>query len=202
VEDTPLTSAPIVPRWEWRTFAERFGTADDQFDALAPESVEESDELYLLPLQRDASVKIRAGLLDVKELVQVSDDGLEQWRPVMKAEFPLSAEDVGAVFEALGASAPTLARATYTLDELVDELVGPSPDVSPVPLHKRREHYEIGGCMAERSEFSTDRATIRTIAAESEDPSLVTKTVCELALNGLPNVNVPRGLRTLVGFGA
>jgi exopolyphosphatase/guanosine-5'-triphosphate,3'-diphosphate pyrophosphatase len=202
VQDTSLTSAPIVPRWEWRTFAESFGTADDRFDALALESVEESDELYLLPLQREASVKVRAGLLDVKELVQVSEDGLEQWRPVMKAAFPLSAEDAAAVFAALGASVPALTRATYTLEELVDELVGPSPDVSPVRVHKRREHYEIGGCMAERSTFSTDGATIRTIAIESEDPSLVKETVSELGLIGRPNVNVPRGLRTLVGFGA
>ena len=172
------------------------------FRSLVPESVEESDELYLLPLRREASVKVRAGLLDVKELVQVSEDGLEQWRPVLKAAFPLSAEDAAATFATLGARVPTLTRATYTLDELVDELVGPSPHVSPVPVHKRREHYEIGGCMAERSEFSTDGATIRTIAVESEDPSLVTKTVSDLGLTGRPNVNVPRGLRSLVGFGA
>jgi exopolyphosphatase / guanosine-5'-triphosphate,3'-diphosphate pyrophosphatase len=201
VQDTS-TSTPIIPRWEWRTFAERFGTADDRLDALAPENIEESDELYLLPLERDASVKVRAGVLDVKELVQVSEDGLEQWRPVMKAAIPLSAEDARAMCAALGASAPTLTRATYTLEELVDELARPSPDISPVPVHKRREHYEIGGCMAERSEFSTDRATIRTIAVESEDPSLVRRTVSELGLIGRPNVNVPRGLRALVGFAA
>ena len=38
----------IVPRWEWRTFGDDFGPADDRFAALEPERVHESDELYLL----------------------------------------------------------------------------------------------------------------------------------------------------------
>ena len=38
----------IVPRWEWRSFGERFGAAEAVLAALAPERVHESDELYLL----------------------------------------------------------------------------------------------------------------------------------------------------------
>ena len=38
----------IVPRWEWRTFGDDFGAADERFAALEPERVQESDELYLL----------------------------------------------------------------------------------------------------------------------------------------------------------
>ena len=39
--------------------------------------------------------------MDVKHLERVSDEGLQQWRPVLKAAFPLSAADVGTVLGAL-----------------------------------------------------------------------------------------------------
>jgi exopolyphosphatase/guanosine-5'-triphosphate,3'-diphosphate pyrophosphatase len=196
-----VTSPPIVPRWEWRAFAEHFGVAEDRFDALSPERVEDSDEMYLLSLRSDASVKVRGGVMDVKRLEQVNEDGLEQWLPVMKAAFPLSAAQAGEVLAALGAAMPSSARAAYTLDQLVDELVRPSSDLLAVQVHKRREHYAIGGCMAERTEIRTDTGTTRTIAVESEDPTRVAETVRELGLASHPNVNVPRGLKALVGFG-
>lgn len=197
-----MTSPPIVPRWEWRAFAEHFGVAEDRFDALSPERVEDSDEMYLLSLRSDASVKVRGGVMDVKRLEQVNEDGLEQWLPVMKAAFPLSAAQAGEVLAALGAAMPSSDRAAYTLDQLVDELVRPSSDLLAVQVHKRRGHYAIGGCMAERTEIRTDTGTTRTIAVESEDPNRVAETVRELGLASHPNVNVPRGLKALVGFGA
>jgi exopolyphosphatase / guanosine-5'-triphosphate,3'-diphosphate pyrophosphatase len=190
----------IVPRWEWRTFAQRFGAAADRFGRLSPERVEDSDELYMLSLESDASVKVRGGLMDVKQLQRVSDDGLEQWLPVTKAAFPLPAAEAGSVLAALGVAVPTLARTAYTLEELVDELVRPSADLMAVRVHKRRERYTIAGCMAERTEISTDRGTTRTIAVESEDSARVTEAVRELGLASYPNVNVPRGLKALVGF--
>ena len=53
--------------------------------------MQESDELYLLSQESDASVKIRDDLLDVKGLEAVDGNGLEQWRPVLEGPFPLSA---------------------------------------------------------------------------------------------------------------
>jgi exopolyphosphatase/guanosine-5'-triphosphate,3'-diphosphate pyrophosphatase len=79
----------VVPRWEWRTFGERFGAAEDTFAALSPERVQETDELYLLSEGGGDTVKVRADLMDVKHLERVNDDGLEQWIPVKKAGFPL-----------------------------------------------------------------------------------------------------------------
>jgi hypothetical protein len=35
----------IRPRWEWRTFDDRFGGAESVFAALAPSAVVESNEL-------------------------------------------------------------------------------------------------------------------------------------------------------------
>src|SRR5512139_3833670 len=96
----------IVPRWEWRTFGTAFGAADAKFAALATEKVQESDEIYLLSPVTDANVKIRAELMDLKTLEQVSGAGLEQWRPVMKGTFPLLLADVNTVCVALGVPPP------------------------------------------------------------------------------------------------
>ena len=139
---------------------------------------------------------MRAGLLDLKKLQRVDEDGLEQWEPVLKAGFPVAASDVQSVLAALAVEHAT-ERTEYTLEQLLGEL----PEVVPVEVHKRRRHVTLGGAMTELSELSTDRGTLRTIAVESEDPALVTAAVRGLGLDLRQNVSVPRGLKTLVGFG-
>ena len=100
----------ITPRWEWRTFGSSFGPAEDAFARLTPERVQESDEIYVVAPDGD-TVKVRDALMDIKVLREVDANGLEQWTPVMKAEFPMSAADVGRVFEALTSADAALERA-------------------------------------------------------------------------------------------
>jgi exopolyphosphatase/guanosine-5'-triphosphate,3'-diphosphate pyrophosphatase len=191
----------VVPRWEWRTFGDEFGAAESEFDRRSPERVQESDELYLLSAGGGDSVKVRDGLMDVKHLEQVNDDGLEQWKPVKKAGFPLPATEVGSVLESLRVPVPRLERTVYTLDDLVDEVVRPSSDLAAVEVHKRRARYTIGGSLSELTEVRTNRGSTRTIAVESDDPARVIATVRELGLDSLPNLNFPTGLKQLIGFG-
>jgi exopolyphosphatase / guanosine-5'-triphosphate,3'-diphosphate pyrophosphatase len=47
----------IVPRWEWRTFGEHFGAAEDRLAELTPTSVEDSDELYIVSSRGEGSIK-------------------------------------------------------------------------------------------------------------------------------------------------
>jgi len=165
-----------------------------------PAEVEESDDLYLLSVGSNASVKVRGGRMDVKELRRVNEDGLEQWEPVLKDGFPISTESLRSVLRGLSAEAE-LEREEYTLEQLLEELVDPSPGVLSIEVHKRRSHVTFEGVMAELSDFSTIHDARRTIAVESADPSLVTAAVRDLGLETRPNVNVPRGLKTLLGFG-
>jgi exopolyphosphatase/guanosine-5'-triphosphate,3'-diphosphate pyrophosphatase len=190
----------IVPRWEWRTFGERLSLGGDLPDLREPERVQESDELYLLSEETDASVKIRDGLMDVKQLEAVNADGLEQWRPVLKKAFPLGARDVQTVLTALGVAADAVGWDAYTLDELLSEVVRPNPSLTAVQVHKRRAHYHVGGCMAEVSEVTAGGRSARTVAVEAEDPALVSAVLEKLLVADLPNVCVARGLKTLVGF--
>ncbi len=190
----------IVPRWEWRTFGEKLNLGGDLPEMREPESVQESDELYVLSEETDASVKIRDGLMDVKQLEAVNGDGLEQWRPILKKAFPLDASDVGIALSALGAAGDEVGWESYSLDELLSEVVRPNPSLTAVRVHKRRAHYHVGGCMAEVSEIAVGGRSARTVAVEAEDPALVSAVLEKLLVADLPNVCVARGLKTLVGF--
>ena len=167
----------IVPRWEWRTFGD-LGAAEERFAGVEPERVQDSSETYLLSRHSDASVKIRDGLMDVKLLEATNEDGLEQWRPVLKTEFALSTADVGVVLDALG------------LGE----------DARAVDVGKHREHHVVDGCMVELSTITTEAGSARTIAIELEDPAVVIATVRALGLEGRQNTCLARGLKSMLGF--
>ena len=192
----------VAARWEWRTFGDDFGSAEDRFTALEPERIQESEETYFLSVHGGDTVKVRDDLMDVKHLEHVDDDGLQQWFPVFKEPFPLSAEQLGSVLGGLGVGAPPLERDEYTLDQLLDEIVGPSGELRAVQVHKRRQRYTIDGCTTELTDVRADDVSTRTIAVETEDPALVIALVRSLGLESRPNTSYPKGLKALLGFGA
>ena len=191
----------IVPRWEWRTFGDSFREAEARLAALRPTKVEDGHELYILSSRVEGSIKVRGGQLDVKRLEEVDDEGLQQWRPVAKAEFPLAATDVASLLGSLDVTMPSLDRDTYDLDELVEEIVATHDELLAVPVSKHRVHYLLDGCMAELTDVRSEARTTRTIAVENEDPAVVRSTVEALGLWSRPNVSFPRGLSLLLGFG-
>jgi exopolyphosphatase/guanosine-5'-triphosphate,3'-diphosphate pyrophosphatase len=191
----------IVPRWEWRTFGDEFEEAGKRLASFEPH-LNESDEIYLLSVNGDASIKLRDGLVDVKRLEDVNDDGLERWIPVMKAPFPLSARDAQTVLKRAGESDVKLERGTYTAEQFGRDIVQPNPALRTAAVRKVRHRYVIDTCMVENSVFEVESQTIHTIAIESPDPALVCATIDRLGLTGRRNVNVARGLKTLLGLGA
>jgi len=190
----------VVPRWEWRTFGDDLETAERVLGSLETTGVEDSDEFYVLSDNDDASTKLRGGVMDMKRLERVSDEGLELWRPVMKASFPMSADEVRTLFTGLEVAVPVLDRTEYDLLELRD-LVIAAPELHIVGLHKHRVRYRVDECMVELSDFDAHPQRTRTVAIESPDPALVLATVRKLGLVGRRNTNVARGLKTLVGVG-
>jgi exopolyphosphatase / guanosine-5'-triphosphate,3'-diphosphate pyrophosphatase len=134
--------------------------------------------------------------MDVKELQEVDADGLEQWKPVLKSDFPLTAPDAQTVLAALRVR-KGLEGSDYALEQLLAEV----PELLALEVRKRRRHVTLDGAMAELSTLSTDRGDLRTIAVESEDAALVASAVRGLGFDPQRNVNVPRGLKELIGFG-
>jgi len=189
--------AEITPRWEWRSFGRRFGAAEARLAQLQAKSTQDSDEIYLLA-PAGANVKIRDALMDIKLLREVNADGLEQWTPVMKADFPLPAAEAAKVLEALGLPLPTALRASYTLEEFLAQFAAPGSAVRAVAVHKRRTRYTVGGCMAELSEVVANGKPTRTIAVESEDAGAVIRAVQDLGLGGYTNTSYLGGLTALI----
>jgi len=187
----------IKPRWEWRSFGQRFGGAEARLAALEVKGVQETDEVYLLS-GGGSNVKIRAALMDIKVLKQVNADGLEQWTPVMKAEFPIDTLDVARVFESLRLPLPKLSRANYTFDEFIEAFAGPGSAIRAVKVHKRRVRYTVGGCTSELSDVVADGKPTRTIAIESEDAQAVIRAVRDIGLGGYTNTSYPLGLAALI----
>ena len=169
-----------------------------------PERVQESDELYLLSAASDASVKVRDGLMDVKHLQEVNDDGLEQWMPVMKADVPAAR---GRRPRRCSRRSPCRCRrsrapSTRSTSSSTSSS-SPSPTCAAVEVHKRRERYTVGGCMAELSEIraaegadADDRDRVGGPGARDRGRARARARPCA------PNVCLARGLKALVGFGA
>jgi exopolyphosphatase / guanosine-5'-triphosphate,3'-diphosphate pyrophosphatase len=187
----------IVPRWEWRTFGDRFRTADAVFAQHEPTQVHESDELYLLAPGAN-NVKIRDDLMDIKVLREVDANGLERWEPILKAAFPLSPEDVRTVMGALGLPVPepatALSRAAFR-DVLRSTGAGV---VRPVDVHKHRIRYRVGDGMAERSEVHAAGRSTWTIAVESPDAEAVYRAVEVLGFADYLNMSYEVGLADML----
>ena len=89
----------------------------DRLAAIAPPSEpHESAETYILSRATDtANVKIRAGLIDIKLMIEQLGR-LERWRPVLKGEFPLDSRTiVEQVFPNLGVATPHIEQPSYTM---------------------------------------------------------------------------------------
>lgn len=190
-------SETIIPRWEWRAFDRQFTVAEPLLNTLEPTGVRETEELYLLADAADTNVKVRFDLMDIKALEDVDRHGLERWKPVFKARFPLGASDVEKVFAMLDRPLPHLDRESYTLDHFVAELAEPAR-MRPVAVTKQRVRYALAGCTAEVADVVADGRPIRTVAMESADASAVINAVRALGLDGYTNTNYTRGITAVV----
>lgn len=189
----------VVPRWEWRAFGRRFDVAAQVLAEMTPERTGSSEEQYVLSARTDASVKVRAGELDVKLRLAV-DVGLERWAPVMKADFPVSADEVTAVLAALDAPGrPDEHSSSSSFADLI-ELLEAQPGLLVVDVEKHRRHFRVDDCIVESTEVTVDGATIQTVSVEMEDPGRVLDVVARLGLADRANTCMARGLKALVGF--
>ena len=184
----------IIPRWEWRSFGRRFPSAEERLARLTPSGVQESDEIYLLSASGD-NVKVRDALMDVKVLQEINADGLEQWTPVMKAGFPLSAsrhgEGPGCVASVgAGRRCATATRSRNSSKRL------------PVRAAAFGSCGSTSGACATRSTaaWPSFRTSWRTASPPVRSPSnprmrrAVVRAVAGLGLGGYANISYPRAL--------
>jgi hypothetical protein len=192
----------IAPRVEFRAFAQCFGQVVERIrDHAACDRIRESAELYIVSADNEENnTKVRAGLMDIKALLG-RERGLEQWRPLMKGEFPLSSEVIRTgVFAAFGVAAPLLGRPEYTLHEFIDDVVRPHAGLRVAQVCKRRYGFAFEGCLVEHAELLVNGAAIQTAAVESEDPEAVLNVMHMLGLHAYENVNYLLAVKRIVGM--
>jgi exopolyphosphatase / guanosine-5'-triphosphate,3'-diphosphate pyrophosphatase len=190
----------IVPRWEWRTFGQDFGAAEARFAALEAVDVQNSEEVYLVSAATDANVKVRDGLLDIKRLERVDEHGLEQWRPELKAPFPIGASAVAQAWVALGLPESAPAASALSLDQLVAALTSSRVPIRVMNVQKTRTRYRVDGCISELTDVVVDGTKMRTVAIEDADAEKVVAAVRSMALDGFRNISYPRALKQLLGW--
>lgn len=193
------------PRFEFRSFGQNFDNAHFRMSRLSepiPEKVWErhSDEIYILSAKNDVNnTKIRNGKMDIKTYVQTVD-GLEQWNPLMKGEFPMKAETLEKeVFTAFMVEMPKLKNDLVSYDEFI-EIVRRHPDLAAVRVHKQRLGYMVNGTICEYGEVLINGARVVTINSESTEVADILKTIQDVGLQGVENINYLQAIKRVIGM--
>ncbi len=193
------------PRFEFRTFGQNFENAAMRMARLSqpvPEKVWErkSFEIYIMSRTNDINnTKIRDGKMDIKTFVQ-SVDGLEQWNPLMKGEFPMSAEMLAKeVFPAFQVDMPALNKETYTFDEFM-EMINNHPDLLAVRVFKQRFGYMVNNTICEVGNVLINGAKVVTINSESTEVEDILKTIKDIGLEGVENINYLQAIKRVTGM--
>lgn len=193
------------PRFEFRTFGQNFEKASMRMARLSvpvPEKVWErtSSEIYIVSRTNDINnTKIRDGKMDIKTYV-CTVNGLEQWNPLMKGEFPISAEVLkNEVFPAFMVDFPALNKETYSYEEFM-EMVEKHPDLQAVRVYKQRFGYMVNNTICETGVVIVNGAKLMTINSESTEVEDILKTIKDVGLEGVENINYLQAIKRVIGM--
>jgi exopolyphosphatase/guanosine-5'-triphosphate,3'-diphosphate pyrophosphatase len=190
----------IKPRYEFRVWSDTLGSVHNRLGLMAQPRTAESEETYLISKATDkCNAKIRAALMDIKVLV-AEDRGLQQWKPILKAGFPLDSSVIATqVFPSLELPPPALPKSVYELDEFLDHVAGADVRLAIVAVRKTRYQFRIGACAAEYAQIMINGVPRDTVAVESVDPDAVLQLVRELGIDD-PNTSYIREIKRVLGW--
>jgi len=193
------------PRFEFRSFGQDFDEAHYRMSRLSmpvPEKVWErySEEIYILSRTNNVNnTKIRDGKMDIKTYVQTVD-GLEQWNPLMKGEFPIKSSVLKEeVFPAFQVSMPSLTKDVYSYDEFI-AIIKEHPDLQAVRVSKERYGYMVNNTICEFGFVNINGAQVVTINSESTEVEDITKTIKDIGLEGVENINYLQAIKRVIGM--
>jgi hypothetical protein len=193
------------PRFEFRSFGQDFEDVHFLLARLSmpvPEKVWErqSEEIYILSRTNDINnTKIRNGKMDIKTFVQ-EKDGLEQWNPLMKGEFPISKEIlINEVFPAFMVEIPELNKEFYTYEEFM-EIVKSNNNLAAIRVSKLRFGYMVNNTICEFAEVLINGARVYSINSESTETEDILKTMQETGMDKFENINYLQAIKRVIGW--
>lgn len=104
------------------------------------------------------------------------------------------------VFPAFEVEMPALERETYTLEQYLEEVIKPHPQLSAVHVFKRRFAFTINECITEHAEILINGAGLQTVAVESVDVPAILEAKRMLGLDEYENVNYLRAIKRVIGM--
>ncbi len=193
------------PRFEFRTFGQSFKEEIFRMSRLSvpvPEKIwdRSSNEIYIVPHINDQNnTKIRDRKMDIKTFVQTVD-GLEQWNPLMKAEFPISANILSNdVYPAFQVNIPDFEKESYSLDEFL-QMINEHPDLQAVRVKKHRFGYMVNETICEVGEVLINGARVMTINSESTEIDDIKKTMKDVGMDKYENINYLQAIKRVIGM--
>ena len=193
------------PRFEFRSFGQDFEEAAYLMARLSvpvPRKVweRESEEIYILSKTNDVNnTKIRDGKMDIKTFVK-SVDGLEQWNPLMKGEFPISVDVLKeVVFPAFMVDMPEFVKDEYTLEEFL-EMIRNHADLQAVRVRKERYGYMVNDTICEVADVYINGAHVVSINSESTEIEDIKKTMTDLNVEDVENINYLQAIKRVIGW--
>lgn len=193
---------PPPARWEWRTFEyspERWQDVLGGGQQMTAGSL--TTETYLLVPGSGANVKVRNGLLEIKELLRTSEAGLQQWWPTLRASFPLTPADLTVVLATWSCPAAPAAPIIGSPEALIGFLQQRMPVLRALPVKKWRRSFDLEGCKAERATILVRGELLESMAVEHLDPTLLLHVLQSHHLDRLPNTSYPVALGRVLGWG-
>lgn len=193
------------PRFEFRTFGKQFDEQHYRMSRLSspvPEKVWErhSEEVYIISRTNDINnTKIRDGKMDIKTYVQTKQ-GLEQWNPLMKGEFPISRDLLQKeVIPAFMVEMSLPDQESFTLEEFLG-MVKAHPELQAVRVEKQRFGYMVNDTICEYGYVHINGARLATINSESTEVEDILKTLDDTGLKGLENINYLQAIKRVTGM--
>ena len=193
------------PRFEFRSFGRDFNKQAERMAKLSvpiPEKlrVRHSPEIYIMSRSNDINnTKIRAGKMDIKTYVQTVDE-LEQWNPLTKTDFPVSAHFLkNDIFSAFQVKIPEQTKTEYTMDEFM-VMVKEHPDLQAVNVVKERFGYMVNDTICEVGNILINGEKVMTINSESTELDDIKKTIIDVGLDGVENINYLQTIKRVIGW--
>ena len=193
------------PRYEFRTFGSDFEEVAQRMSHLSaavPKKFRKrtSAEIYIVSKTNDTNnVKIRDEKMDIKKLIQAVD-GLEQWTPLMKGEFPFMAQIiVEEIFPMFQLVIPKPEKDELSFDDFLS-IIKPHPELKVVTVEKERYGYMVNGTICEYALVQINGSMISTVSSESTNIDDVKKTIWDLGLEGMENINYIQAVKRVTGM--
>ena len=204
-EEKLKVGAISKPRFEFRSFAQDFNMQAERLASLSipiPEKlrIRHSSETYIMSRTNDINnTKIRDGKMDIKKYVQTVDQ-LEQWNPLTKTEFPVSVHFLKSdIFPAFQVEISIFENTEYNMDEFI-AIIKEHPDLQAVSVVKERFGYMVNDTICEVGNILINGEKVMTINSESTELDDIKKTIIDIGLGGVENINYLQAIKRVIGW--